>query len=196
VGQGLFGVSFFAALNVALPLVSVPPIWALEGSAVLSALALTPALRRPGGSWKGAWLRSACVAVLAAVLLWYLRAGIPPVPLHLARATAARTVAEMAPVEAVSSLSAGQLREWGGMAAYTAVYAPVGIRQPIAHLWSKDGVADATVPLSPVRGGRAQGFRTYSRRGDLGPNPVGRWTVDVVTASGQLIGRLRFSVTP
>jgi len=25
---------------------------------------------------------------------------------------------------------------------------------------------------------------------------VGRWTVDVVTASGQLIGRLRFRVVP
>lgn len=195
-GHALFAVSFFAALNVALPLVSVPPIWALGGSAVLSALALTPALKRGSVSWQGAWLRSGCLAVLAAVVLGYLRAGIPPAPLHLARGTAARTVGEMEPVESFSSVSVGQLREWGGMVAYTAVYAPAGLRQPITHVWLKDGAPVGAVALSPVRGGRARGFRTYSRRSDLGPNPVGRWTVDVVTASGQLIGRLRFTVTP
>jgi hypothetical protein len=27
-------------------------------------------------------------------------------------------------------------------------------------------------------------------------DPVGRWTVDVRTGAGQLIGRLRFRVTP
>lgn len=195
-GHVLFAVSVFAALNVALSLVGAQPIWALEGSAVLSALALTPGLRRFGGSWKAAWMRSGCLAVLAAVLLWYLRAGIPPAPLHLARATAARTVAGMEPVEPFTSASVGQVREWGGMVAYTAVYAPAGLHQPIAHVWRNDGKLVATIPLSPVRGGRAQGFRTYSRKGDLGPDPVGRWTVDVVTASGQLVGRLRFAVTP
>lgn len=195
VGHVLFAVSFFAALNVALPLVGVRPIWALEASAVLSALALTPGLRRSGGSWKGAWIRSGCYAVLAAVVLWYLRAGIPPAPLHLARATAARTVIGLEPMERFTSVSAARLREWGGALAYTAVYAPAGLSEPIAHIWLKDGTVLARIPLTPVRGGRAQGFRTYSRK-VLGPDPVGRWTVDVVTASGQLIGRLRFAVTP
>ena len=105
-------------------------------------------------------------------------------------------VVEMEPVDPFISVSVGQLREWGGIVAYTAVYAPVRLHQPIAHVWLKDGKLVATIPLSPVRGGRAQGFRTYSRKGDLGPDPVGRWAVDVVTASRQLIGRLRFTVTP
>ncbi|MBI4610120.1 MAG: DUF2914 domain-containing protein [Candidatus Rokubacteria bacterium] len=192
----LFAVALFAALNVALPLVGVLPIWALEGSAVSSALALTPALRPPGGSWKAAWPRAAALAVLAALLLGYVRAGIPPAPLHLARAIAARAVTDMEPVDPFGVVSVAQLAEWGGMVAYTAVYAPVGLQQPIAHVWQKDAQPVGTVPLSPVRGGRAQGFRTYSQRSDLGPDPVGRWTVDVVTASGQLIGRLRFTVTP
>ncbi len=195
-GHLLFALSSFAALTVALPLVGVRPIWALEGSAVLSALALTPALRRSGGSWKGAWIRSGCLAVLAAVLLWYFRAGIPPVPLHLARATAARTVIGMEPIDPFTSVSVAQLREWVGVVAYTAVYAPAGLKEPIAHVWIKDGAPVTTIRLSPVRGGRAQGFRTYSRKGDLGADPVGYWTVDVLAASGQLIGRLRFTVTP
>jgi len=50
--------------------------------------------------------------------------------------------------------------------------------------------------LSPVQGGRREGFRTFSRKTAFPDDPVGRWTVDVVTASGQLIGRLRFRVVP
>lgn len=195
-GYVFFAVSFFAALNVALPLVGVQPIWALGGSALLSALALTPALRRFGGGWKGAWIRSGCFALLATGLLWYLRAGIPPVPLHLARAIAARTVVGIEPVDPFASVPEVRLRQWGGMVSYTAVYAPAGLRQPIVHVWSKNGDPVTTIPLSPVRGGRSEGFRTYSRKSDLGQDPVGRWTVDVMTASGQLIGRLRFTVTP
>ena len=52
----------------------------------------------------------------------------------------------------------------------------------------------STVHLAvPVQGGRPGGFRTCSRKTDFTPD-AGRWTVDVVTASGQLIGRLRFRV--
>lgn len=193
----LFGVACFAALNVAVPLVGVQPIWALEGSAVLSALALAPALRRAGGGWRGAGIRSACLAVLAAVALWYLRAAIPPAPLHLARATLARSVEALEPSEPIAGpISAAALRSWGSLVAYTAVYAPAGLNQPITHVWRKNGEAIAAIPLSPIRGGRPEGFRTYSRKSDFERDPSGQWSVDVVTGSGQLIGRLRFTVTP
>ena len=192
----LLAFSMFAALNVALPLVGVRPFWALEGSIVLCALALTPALRRSGGSWRGAGLRAAIFATLAVVLLGTFRSWIPPAPLHLARATLAREVSDLEPVGLVQSpVSAADLQAFGGLVAYTAIYAPAGLREAIAHVWKKDGVPVATVPLSPVRGGRAEGFRTYSRKTDFGPSPEGHWTVDVVTAQGQLIGRLRFTVT-
>jgi hypothetical protein len=49
---------------------------------------------------------------------------------------------------------------------------------------------------TPVLGGRSAGFRTHSRKADFGADTVGRWSVDVVTASGQLIGRVRFIVVP
>jgi Protein of unknown function (DUF2914) len=49
---------------------------------------------------------------------------------------------------------------------------------------------------TPVRGGRREGFRTYSRFTDLKAPVAGKYRVDVLTASGQLIGRLRFTVTP
>jgi hypothetical protein len=64
-------------------------------------------------------------------------------------------------------------------------------------VWWRDHEQVAYVDLpTPVRGGRLQGFRTYSTYTDLKPPVAGRYRVDVVTASGQLIGRLRFTVTP
>ncbi|MFQ5897251.1 MAG: DUF5924 family protein [Candidatus Methylomirabilia bacterium] len=194
----LFGVSIFAALNVALPLVGVRPARALFGSAALGGLALTPTLGRlPYGSWRSAWLRSCLFAALALAIVWPLRSFIPPAPVHLARATMARTVNGLEPAEPFrGTISLADLRSWGGLVAYTAVYAPAGVRQPILHIWRKDGQPVDTISLSPIRGGRTEGFRTYSRKTSLGADAAGRWSVDVVTASGQLIGRLRFTVRP
>ena len=194
----LLAFSMFAALNVALPLVGVRPILALEGSAALAVLALAPALRRGGTvPWKDVHARAALAAVLAMVLVWFARALVPPAPLFLASRMVARAVTDLTPVDVIQdSVPAATVAEWGGLAAYTAVYAPGGLRQAIQHVWSRDGVAFARIPLSPVRGGRAEGFRTYSITRNLKPPLDGRYTVDVVTASGQLIGRLRFSVTP
>jgi len=196
----LLGFSIFAALNVALPLVGVRPILALEGSAVLAALALAPAFRREGISgWFRAHALAVAVALAALILVWYARVLVPPAPLFLARAVAARTVTNMEPVDPADGgvLPAATVREWGELAAYTAVYAPAGVRQPIDHLWWRDGKQVAYVALpTPVMGGRRQGFRTYSRYTDFKAPVAGRYRVDVVTASGQLIGRLRFIVTP
>jgi hypothetical protein len=66
----------------------------------------------------------------------------------------------------------------------------------VAHVWRLRGRIVDVVPLTPVRGGRREGYRTFSRKTGFPLDPVGRWSVDVVTESGQLIGRLRFTVTP
>jgi hypothetical protein len=105
----------------------------------------------------------------------------------------------MQPVEPVEGgvLAAATVMEWGELAAYTAVYAPAGVRQAIGHVWWRDHDRVAYVALpTPVQGGRRRGFRTYSRYTDLQPPIAGHYRVDVITASGQLIGRLRFTVIP
>jgi len=198
--HALLGFSIFAAMNVALPLVGARPILALEGSAVVAALALAPAFHREGArGWLGAHAMALGAACLALVLVWYGRALVPPAPLFLARAVVAHTVSDMEPVEPAADgvLSESTVLEWGQLAAYTAVYAPAGVRQAIGHVWWRghERVANVALP-TPVMGGRAQGFRTYSRYADLRPPVAGRYRVDVMTASGQLIGRLRFTVTP
>jgi Family of unknown function (DUF5924)/Protein of unknown function (DUF2914) len=196
--QALLAFSIFAALNVALPLLGIRPILALEGAAALTAVAMMPVFRERGAlSWRQAYARSAVLAFGAMAALWLVRAAVPPAPLFVASATAARSVTMLEPVEPVESpILAQTVAGWGGITAYTAVYAPAGLRQPIEHVWWKDGHLLGRVPLSPLRGGRNEGFRTYSRKTDLKPPYEGRYRVDVVTRSGQLIGRLRFTVTP
>lgn len=198
--HSLLGFSIFAALNVALPLVGVQPSLALQGSAALAVLALTPAFRHARGwSWGRAGTFAVSLAVVAAVLAWYGRALVPPAPLFLARAVPARAVASFEPLDPAidGSLSAATVAEWGGVTAYTAIYAPAGLRQAVEHVWFRDGVLLTRIPLpTPVRGGRREGFRTFSRNQELKPPLAGRYTVDVRTVSGQLIGRLRFTVTP
>jgi hypothetical protein len=196
-GYVFFLVSIFGALNVALPLVGVRPGLALVVSAWTAVVALTPAVCR-GRRWP--WRRAlgvmALVATGAAGLVWGGRAWIPPAPLSLARATVAWRVEGLEPVEPISGpIRAGELRD-RGLVAYTAVFAPAGLRQPIRHVWRRDGEVVTVVDLAAIRGGRREGFRTYSRMTAFPPEVTGRWSVDVMTSAGQLIGRLRFRVVP
>ncbi|HEV8309999.1 MAG TPA: DUF5924 family protein [Methylomirabilota bacterium] len=197
-GRVFFAFSLFAGLNVALPLVGVPPAWAVLGSAALAGLALAPVFLEGAGSGPAALGRAVLSAAGATALAWLGTGLVPPAPLHLANPTLARAVGNLEPVEPIGSrVSVTTLAEWGGLVAYTPVHAPAGLRQPIIHRWRHEGGETTTVRLpTPVLGGRRAGFRTYSHKTDFPRDPRGRWTVDVVTASGQLIGRLRFSVVP
>ncbi len=129
-------------------------------------------------------------------------AGLPPRPPPSAAAGAgspplARGVTDPEAVERVPRVTLARLRAWGEVVAYTPVSALEGLRQPIEHRWRHEGREMGRVRLpTPVRGGRAAGFRTFSRKVDFPADAQGRWTVDVLTATGQLIGRLRFTVDP
>ena len=191
----LFGFGLFASLNVAFPLLRVRSSWGLHLSGFLSVLALTPVFRRPGIPWRNAILRVGVCSISTAILLWPVRDWIPPVPLRLARATLAKDVTDLEPDLPISQISAADLREWGTLACFTAVDAPAGLREPIYHVWRRNGAVVARVALSPIRGGRLGGFRTYSRKLDLGEGPA-FWSVDVLTAHDQLIGRVFLTVTP
>ena len=195
-GHALFAFGLFASLNVGLPLIRLRSAWALVLSAVLSLLALTPAIRRGFElSWRNATLGAALGASLGAAILWSVRDWIPPGPLRLSAATFARSVENLEPVEPIEKVSAADLQAWGELVCYTAVSAPAGLREPIYHLWRRDGIQVARVALATIKGGRPGGYRIYSKRSDLGADLVGRWTVDVLTAQGQLIGRVRLVVT-
>src|SRR5216117_4274695 len=77
-GYVFFLVSIFASLNVALPLVGVPPFPALLASAFLASVALTPAVRRRRGSdWLAALRSTVAVGVVAATAVALGRVVIP-----------------------------------------------------------------------------------------------------------------------
>ena len=196
-GYVFFVVSIFAALNVALPLVGLPPFGALMASAFVASLAITPVVRRAGGrTWRAALRVTVALGVVAAALSAVGRAWIPPAPLFMARAAIMWDVLDLDAIEALPPVvSAAEVRQ-RGLVAYTAIYAPAGLRQRVSHVWRHGGRVIETVSLAPVQGGRREGYRTYSRKTSFPDAPEGRWSVDVVTASGQLIGRLRFRVAP
>ena len=194
-GYVFFVVSIFAALNVALPLVGLPPFWALMASAFAASLAITPVVRRAGDrTWVGALRVTVALGVVAVALAAVGRAWIPPAPLFMARAAILWDVLDLDNVEALpTTLSAAEVKE-RGLVAYTAIYAPAGLRQSVGHVWRHRGRVIEVVSLAPVLGGRREGYRTYSRKTSFPEDSEGRWSVDVVTASGQLIGRLRFRI--
>jgi Family of unknown function (DUF5924)/Protein of unknown function (DUF2914) len=194
-GYVFFVVSIFAALNVALPLVGLPPIGALMASAFVASLAITPVVRRGGGrTWRAALRVTVALGVVAAALAAVGRAWIPPAPLFMARAAIVWDLPDLDAIEALpTTLSAAEVKE-RGLVAYTAIYAPAGLRQSVSHVWRHRGRVIEVVSLAPVLGGRREGYRTYSRKTAFPEDSEGRWSVDVVTASGQLIGRLRFRI--
>jgi uncharacterized protein DUF5924/DUF2914 family protein len=193
VGYVFFVASLFGALNVALPLVGVPPAVAIELAALTAVVALTPAVCRARAWpwWRGLGV-TALVGVLAALVAVAGRVAIPPAPLFLADAKLAWNVGTVESMEPPSPIPAPALHEHG-LIAYTAIYAPAGLRQPVEHVWRQDGQIINVIRLT-VEGGRRQGYRTFSRKASFPPASTGRWTVDVMTAGGQLIGRIRFRV--
>lgn len=85
-----------------------------------------------------------------------------------------------------------------GAYAFTAVYAPEGVQTTIVHEWTRfDEASNRWVPSFSesfeIVGGRIDGFRGYTKKESLTP---GKWRVNVLTASGRLIGRTTFHVEP
>jgi len=195
-GHVFFVVSLFGGLNLALPLVGVAPFPSLRLSAWAATVALTPvAVRAWGWPLRRALVAMMALGVAAALAAGAARALVPPAPLFLASGTLAwGAEGDWAP-PVPSAMSRAHLRE-RGLVVHTAIYAPAGLRQPVEHVWQRNGEALDRVRLTPIQGGRQEGFRTYSRKTEFPADPVGRWTVDVRTVSGQLIGRVRFRVVP
>ncbi len=82
--------------------------------------------------------------------------------------------------------------------AYSAVFSPASLNTTVVHEWQYfDDKNNAWIDFSSVRlsvlGGRDAGFRTFSNQVSL---PAGKWRVNVLTESGQVIGRLRFTIVP
>ncbi len=213
-----YAFNLFAFLNFCLPvLFGIRNIYSLYISIAAAVLLLTPIfidyrelfkttpLTSPLHSGERVRVRGNFIfsktkagLVFAAMLLSLLTINmlkdfIPPVPLKIVFGTASVDIdrVKREPVTPFSAISSKGLE---AIYCYTSIFAPMGIKENLWHVWKRDGIVVQRV-RQDITGGRKEGYRTWSRRTAAGNNTAGAWTVDVETGGGQLIGRVRFKIT-
>nr|WP_278248890.1 MULTISPECIES: DUF5924 family protein [Pseudomonas] len=127
---------------------------------------------------------------------WLARAWVPPATLWLTEVaiTTEFDNQNRSPGEGLERLSVTQLRDHG-LYAYTAINAPRGLDERIYHVWQHDGGEVERIALD-IHGGREKGYRAWTHKQNFPQDVVGRWQIQVLTEAGQMIGVLRFDVTP
>jgi hypothetical protein len=176
------------ALLVAMPMLGLSgPASAAAAAAIVAIAAVVGAAilglrgRRRRGPAGG-------LALIAAVLVVLGVRFVPPAPLAIGSATLAVDVVDREPVGAATAFTAPPT-----LACHTGIRAPLGLRDELSHVWRRDGVEVARVPLAIAGGPRTGGFRTWSRVRSPAP---GRWECRVETALGQVVGAVRGVVRP
>ena len=184
--------SWIAAL-VVLPMVLLVPV---ERALPLSLLAVGAWLlltlplslySLPRWRTRFAWMLG---MVAVPLLFWELRAQVPAAGLAVTDARVTQTIDGLAPGEPVRRIRREDLAQ--GVIAFAAIRAPAGLSQEVVFEWRHNGERER-IPIE-IHGGRADGFRAYSRKQAFPADPTGVWTVDVLTPQAQLLERLRFVV--
>ncbi len=184
--------SWIAAL-VVLPMVLSLP---LERSVPLSLLAVAAWLlvTLPMSLHSLPHLRNkiAWVVGMAAVpfLLWEFRAQLPAAGLAVVDARVTQTIDGLTPGTRVRVVRRADLEQ--GVIAFAAVRAPAGLAQVVIFEWRHNGERERIE--AQIQGGKADGFRTFSRKQIFPEDPLGLWTVDLLTPQEQLLERLQFVV--
>lgn len=124
----------------------------------------------------------AVAVVIAAPLL-------PPVPAACLDKGAGTSIVNRNLVGRAESFPPGTHRVY----AWFAVSLPNRYRQQVVFRWFHDGAEVGGPTATTIEGGRSNGFRTATSKTSPAP---GRWRADVSNEIGQLIGRVKFDVTP
>ena len=190
-----YAFNIFAFLNFCLPvLFGIRNIYSLYISIATTDLLLAPLFINYRELFKITKGGLVFVAVLLSLLtINMLKDFIPPVPLKIVFGTASIDIDrnKKEPITPFSTISSKGLET---IYCYTSIFAPMGIKENLWHVWKRDGVMVQKV-RQDITGGRKEGYRTWSKRTVTGNNAEGVWAVDVETGGGQLIGRVRFEIT-
>jgi len=174
-------------MGLSMPVEKALPI-SLIGAAAWLLLTLPMSLYSlPGLLRKAAWVVG---MVGVPLLFWAFRAQVPAAGLAVTDARVTQTIDGLAPGDAVRAVRQADLA--AGIIAFAAIRAPTGLAQEVIFEWRHEGVRDRIV--AQIQGGKADGFRTFSRKHAFPANPAGRWIVDVLTQQGQVLERLEFVV--
>jgi len=183
----------------------------LSGGIALGAFALFLWLVANTGreQWRAArWpVLGGAAAVYAVLNAFYFTGILPPLPLALADEGIYHHVVKAddrytAEAEAEPWFTGAfvpktvHVKQGAPLYFYSAVFAPIALSTEIVHDWQRyDAKAKVWRSVSRVvysiHGGRDGGYRGYSVK--HAPEP-GLWRVDVDTADGHVIGRLKFTV--
>lgn len=186
--------SFLAGLVVLpialqLPLEKAVPL-SLALTALLMLLSI-PRLFTGVSRLRGMMRISVMLGLLALVGLG--RAHIPPAGLLVKQAVITSTVsADLEPGAPLQKISTADLAN--GIDAFVAVHAPLGLAQSVTFEWLHENELLDRIPAI-IKGGRVEGFRTYSRKQNFPLDSRGHWTVNLRAPEGQLIMRLEFVVS-
>ncbi len=184
-GPALQSVACFCALNVVLPILGASNRVGLWGAALSTAVALpaAAAVLSPAPRLRAAIVAGAVGLVAPLSLLAGSAALVPAAPLRLL----SQGLGSRLEGSQVADPTAQWVQAPGQLVCGSVVWAPRGLRDELFHVWRRDGAPTDRIALE-VRGGRAQGFHTWSVKRSLGP---GDWTCTVETASGQVLGEQR-----
>lgn len=183
----LFSLQAFSAF---VALLTVLPLLGLDNTATFISAGLACAVGVPFGlmmfgprRWRTPLSVWAGIAV--AVLVFVGAPLIPPAPLSLVKGVMATSVQGRAPDGVAKSFQAPSQ-----LLCHTAIGAPLGLKDTLVHVWTRDGAVVQRVPLT-VSGGADAGFRTWSRLNS--PKP-GRYRCRIETERGQVVGDVRATV--
>ncbi len=185
-----YALTFFCVLNLLFPiLMGMRNIWSLLVSGGIAAITVIVFVYPHIDMLKSKknTLVYLLGIILSLVLLWLGRSLIPPSPLKLTRATACISITDYKPWNTFNRAKAAQTPE---VCFYSSIFAPRGLSERINHVWYHNGRKLLTISLSEIKGGRKEGFGTWSRRAIL--EGQGRYTVEVWTDGGQLLGAGEF----
>jgi hypothetical protein len=179
-------VSSFVALAAVLPGLGLSTHTSLRIAATVSAVgvAVVAAARAPVDERGRALSRSLLLALLLPLSLELGAARVvPAAPLRLMKIELGTHVRDKWVIDSVERLSDAPER----LFCATAIWSPVGVKDRLFHVWRYGGAMRSRIELQ-VRGGRAGGFRTFSRIDGFGARPAGVYSCSVETESGQVLG--------
>lgn len=186
----------FVAMLTALPLIlQLTTAQSLGLASVAIGVVTLPSLARviaDQGWWR--WALMLLFVTSLALGAWMLRFWIPPATLWVTQGAMTQQLdaTDRLPGLPLTQIEAGRLAGYG-LYAYSAIRAPRGLSEEIAHIWYQNGVVVDRIPLT-IAGGRSEGYRAWSHKLNFSSDPRGEWRIDVVTSAGQLIGVIRFRV--
>ena len=189
----LVALSSFSGLLATLPYLGVGHLMSLRWATFATAMALP--LSAFATSPLGARRRAALAGLLGSVvlvLLVFVGAAriVPPAPLRLVDiGLGTQMNRETRTLQGRATVFE---RRTERLVCFTSISAPLGLSEPMAHVWSVEGREDVHVPLK-VEGKAKGGWRTWSTH-SVATGNGGSVSCGVQTETGQSLGELTVEV--